>query len=499
MQNQNKSWHWKNIPLVSKVLVQVGLVALILFCTNMLMYWQMTKAMQSLDVVYMSNVNLTELAEYLEAVQTDMYSYLTVKTSDSLESYYRSEGLYRGMLEGLNEQVMENPVKLLEKNIRKMSETYLDKTAETVTAKRGRNVEKYKNSYAESLELYQYLNSYIYNLNGQQFKNNSSSYRALQSLIQYLEIVSTVILVVMMGVCSLMLYFMTKGVVAPLTNLAVTAKLVGQGNFNVKMPATDAQDEIGVVTRTFNTMVSSLEEYITLTKKNMEKEQRMLERELLMEKYLNEAQLKYLQSQINPHFLFNCLNAGAQLAMLEDAEKTSVFVERMADFFRYNVKKNNEAAALWEEVDAVENYIYILNVRFSGEIHFTKEVDEAVLDCKVPSMMLQPIVENAVTHGIHNIEWEGCIFLHIEKEDKNIRISVRDNGAGITGERIEQIRKGEIQEGTSTGIGLNNVISRLELYYKQENLLEIFSPGENQGTEVVITIPFIPAEQGECR
>lgn len=493
MKKNHKRLRWRDLPLAVKVLCQVGLVAIILFCTNVLMYWQVNKTMQRLDSVYVSNVNLTELEESLESVQSSMYSYLTVKTSDSLENYYRNEEKYRDLLENLNDQIIDHPVKLLEKNIRKMSETYLEDTAQTVLAKRGRNVEKYKTSYAEALQMYRYLNSYISQLNVQQFKNNSSSYQALQNSIQYMEIVSSVLLVLMMGVCILMLFYMVRGVVAPLTGLAATANLVGQANFNVKMPPTDAQDEVGVVTRAFNTMVSSLEEYVKLTKENMEKEQEMMERELLMETHLKEAQLKYLQSQINPHFLFNSLNAGAQLAMMEDAEKTCVFVERMAEFFRYNVKKGSEDATLREEVEAVENYIYILNVRFAGDIHYTTDVDETILDYKVPSMILQPIVENAVKHGIRNIEWEGRIHLEVKDKEKTIRISVKDNGKGITQERIAQILNGEIQSeenhGDSTGIGMNNVISRLELYYKQKNLLTIYSPGEDQGTEVAIEIP----------
>ncbi|MDO4339581.1 MAG: histidine kinase [Eubacteriales bacterium] len=493
MENKRKSWRFQDQTLVVKVLFEVGLVALLLFGTNMMMYWQVNRAMQSLDTVYASNVDLADLADTLDSVQTNVYNYLTVKTSDSLEGYYRSEEKYRRLLEKLNGQVMENPTKLLEKNIRSMSETYLDQTAETVAAKRGRNVEKYKDSYTDTLKLYQYLNSYIYDLNGQQFKNNSSSYQALQSAIRYLEVVSSVILIVMMGVCILLLYFMIRGVAAPLTRLAVTANLVGQGNFSVQMPPTDAMDEVGVVTRAFNTMVSSLEEYMALTKESMEKEQQMMERELLMENHLKEAQLKYLQSQINPHFLFNSLNAGAQLAMMEGAEKTCIFVERMAEFFRYNVKKGSEDATLAEEVETVENYIYILNVRFAGDIHFTKEVDESVLDAKIPSMILQPIVENAVNHGIRNIDWEGTIHLLVKQEGDRIRISVRDNGKGISEERIAQILNGELQkqesEGDSTGVGMYNVIRRLEFYYQQEDLMEIYSEGENKGTEIVILIP----------
>ncbi len=276
------------------------------------------------------------------------------------------------------------------------------------------------------------------------------------------------------------------------------------------------------------------------TKESMEKEQQMMEKELLMKNHLKEAQLKYLQSQINPHFLFNSLNAGVQLAMMEDAEKTCIFVEKMADFFRYNVKKGLEDASLGEELTAVENYIYILNVRFAGDIHFTKKVDESIMECRVPrkgledaslgeeltavenyiyilnvrfagdihftkkvdesimecrvpSMILQPLVENAVNHGIRNIDWEGKILLEITGLEDNILIRVKDNGKGMSEERIREVLDGCMEDtgeqSDSTGVGMNNVISRLELYYDKKNLVEINSPGENMGTEIILTLP----------
>lgn len=301
-------------------------------------------------------------------------------------------------------------------------------------------------------------------------------------------------------ICGMFLLIMaTREMFLPLTNMAETAQLVGQGNFNVKMPPADSRDELGTVTRAFNTMVDNLGLYIARTKASMEKEQQMIERELLMETHLKEAQLKYLQSQINPHFLFNSLNAGVQLAMMEDAEKTSIFVEKMADFFRYNVKKGEEDATLEEELEAVDNYIYILNVRFAGDIHFSKKVECDVENVRVPSMILQPVVENAVNHGIRNIDWEGHIDLSVERWNDHIEISVRDNGLGMTGEQIQRVLSKKVHsssgEGDSTGIGMNNVISRLELYYERDGLMEIYSEGEGMGTEVVINIPLERSEK----
>ena len=488
-----KKLRWSDLSLVSKIVIEVGVLAALMFTINMLFYVRINNSMQEMDDVYASNAQITELGQVFEDVQDSMYQYLKVKSSQALMDYYQNEAKYRQELEKLNDQNIEDSVKLLEKKIRKMSESYLSCTAGTVAAKRGRNVEKYKLKYDESLELYSYIQSSMDELNKQLFKENSQTYGALRAVMKYLEISNTVIM--LLGVvCGMILLIMaTRGMFRPLTNMAETAQLVGQGNFNVKMPPTDAKDELGVVTRAFNTMVENLGLYIARTKAGMEKEQQMMERELLMETHLKEAQLKYLQSQINPHFLFNSLNAGAQLAMMEDAEKTSIFVEKMADFFRYNVKKGEEDATLEEELEAVDNYIYILNVRFAGDIHFSKKVECDVENVRVPSMILQPVVENAVNHGIRNIDWEGHIELSVERWKDHIEISVRDNGQGMTKEQIEKVLSKKIHnsssEGDSTGIGMNNVISRLELYYEQDGLMEIYSEGEGRGTEVVINIP----------
>ena len=160
-----KQLRWKDFSLVSKIVIEVGMIAVLLFAMNMLFYVRINNSMQKMDNVYASNAELTELSQVFEKVQDNMYKYLKVKSSQTLLDYYQNEAKYRNELEKLNEDNINDPVKLLERNIRKMSETYLDCTAETVAAKRGRNVEQYKRKYDDAIKLYRYIQSSIDELN----------------------------------------------------------------------------------------------------------------------------------------------------------------------------------------------------------------------------------------------------------------------------------------------------------------------------------------------
>lgn len=471
----------------------MALVMVFVVCINFFIFEQIHTGVDRIDAVFSSNAAINDLSDTLNNLEGTVYEYLNIKGTKALENYYRYEQDYRELLDKLNDRNVDNEVKMLEKNIRRMSESYLNQTSETVQAKRGRNIEKYKASYEKELQLYEYINSYIYKLNNLRFRMNSSNYQLLLSSMDVLYRLALVVIFIVAAVGVAIIILSVQSMIRPLTQLSSTAHEVAMGNLNVPILPVVCEDEVGVVTRSFNQMLDSIRIHIKQQRESIEKQAQMKERELLMETHLKEAQLKYLQSQINPHFLFNSLNAGAQLAMMEDAEQTGIFVEKMADFFRYNVKKGQEDATLGEELEAVDNYIYILNVRFAGDIHFSKEVDESLENVRMPSMILQPVVENAVNHGIRDIEWEGKIHLTVTGDADYIRISVKDNGKGMTQEQIEGVLSGNRErrneEGDSTGIGMNNVISRLELYYEESGLMEINSEGEGKGTEAVIYIP----------
>ena len=488
----------RKLTIRAKMLCVFILTTLIILIVNLFMYANVNHMINRLDEIYLSNISLNELSNMLEGVQTSMTDYLNTRTSDALEDYYRSEQDYSRLTGELNGHIYGNDLKLMEKNIKSMSEEYLSLTNQTIEAKRGGNVEKVRTRYEKATEIYGYINTYINSLNNEQFHANVGRYQTLSVSMQYLESINIITLLLVGASNIILIVLFTRTITSPLRELAETADEVAKGNLDVELLTVMTQDEVGSVSKAFNQMIVSIREYIERVKQSMETERAMKEKELMMETHLKDAQIKYLQAQINPHFLFNTLNAGAQLAMMEGADRTYHYVQKVADFFRYNVRKNNDTVTLAEEIALVDTYIYILNVRFSGDIHFRKKVDERLLGVQVPSMILQPLVENSVNYGIRNIDWEGEILLSVYRMNDTVCISVKDNGIGIAQEKIDKIMSSQLRPADlsrdSNGIGLDNVIGRLRLFLNDEDVISIISEGENKGTEILI---YIPVREGE--
>jgi len=484
---------FKNNSIQTKLLLLFAVSLGAIFLVNFYIYLNIGQMVGGIEEIYSGNVSLNEMTESISTIQESMTDYLKTKNTDSLESYYKYAQIFSNQISSLNDKPSNNEMLQMERDIKNLSETYLTVTDETVTAKRGRNAEKILSGYDEASSLYEYINTYIYSLNNEMFKDSLGNYRILLGSLNYSEIFSLSVIASIAILSLVLVIIVTHSITAPLRDLANMANQVSAGNLDVELLQVKADDEVGVVTRAFNQMLDSIRKYINQIRENIEKESAMKEKELKMTAHLKDAQLKYLQAQINPHFLFNTLNAGAQLAMMEGAERTNQYVQNMADFFRYNVKKNNEDVTLSEELTLIDNYIYIINVRFAGDIQFEKEIDESLTGIHIPSMTLQPIVENSVNYGVRNIDWDGIIKIKLFREGQNACISIEDNGVGIPQEKIEKILSSELNasdvSGDSNGVGLANVISRLELFYNHGDIFSIESPGENLGTKVTIRIP----------
>lgn len=487
----------KDCKSIQRKLMEIFiLVIAVVLMVNIYIYIRLNRTIQEIDGVYSSNIQLNELSENLANLEGMLGQYLNTKSSDSLEGYYMYEQEYRDKFSQLNTETVNNQTKLAEKNIYNISITYLEKTGDAVTAKRGRNVAGYNELYQEAQQLYDYLQTSIHSMNTTVFLENSQNYSLLRVSLNYVILISVLLLGIVVAAAAFWTIAMTRSIISPLVELADAANEIAGGNMEVDFPIVETKDEISTVAKACNKMLDSIREYIRTTRENYERESQLLENELVMKNDLKEAQLKYLQAQINPHFLFNSLNAGAQLAMMEGAEQACNFIQNMADFFRYNVRMIDKDTTLKEELELADNYVYILNVRFSGEIHYHKQIDDRLISISMPSMILQPVIENSVNHGIRGMEGKGEIRLSVYSDGEYICIRVTDNGTGIEPEKAEKIMRGESahsqQERDSAGIGLDNVINRLCRYYNVPDGFHI-GPAETGGTEVVI---YLPREQG---
>lgn len=208
---------------------------------------------------------------------------------------------------------------------------------------------------------------------------------------------------------------------------------------------------------------------------------------------LYEANYRSLQSQVNPHFLFNSLNSLARLAMLEGAEKTEKLSYALARILRYILKNYKGTVSVAEEIKMLQDYLFIQQVRFFDRLQIDFKIDEDIKNARIPCLALQPLVENAVLHGIEPLEGKGEISIHGWLEKQKVVFEIRDNGVGIPSGKLKEISQLNINStgcGHTTGLGLVHVHRRLQHYFGADYGLEINSR-ENEGTSIRVNFTYI--------
>ncbi|WP_078428148.1 PocR ligand-binding domain-containing protein [Alkalihalobacterium alkalinitrilicum] len=232
-----------------------------------------------------------------------------------------------------------------------------------------------------------------------------------------------------------------------------------------------------------------------LTKKELSIKSEKLIKELQLranlEKMLKETQLKALQSQINPHFLFNTLNTISRIAYLENADRTQDVTYLLGKILRYSLRNIDQLVLLKEEIEHVQNYLSIQHTRYRDMIQIDINVDKQLETINLPIFTLQPIIENCIVHGFEPLGQPIQISLHTYSEGQNIFIDITDDGVGIEECQFASsglpIPKGK---GHTTGIGLNNVDKRIKHYFGEEWGIKVLKRRNNEcGTLVQIILP----------
>ncbi|MBU5441174.1 sensor histidine kinase [Paenibacillus sp. MSJ-34] len=255
------------------------------------------------------------------------------------------------------------------------------------------------------------------------------------------------------GLALLLSVFLAYRITMPLRKLRRLMRKVERGDLLVSFPVTQ-WDEVGHLGNAFNMMVSKLSElgYLLYETEIREKD----------------AQIAALQSKINPHFLYNTLGSISMYAEVEGNREIVTMANNLSRLLRYSLSDRKEKVTLREEFEHVKGYMTIQKMRYEDRIHFDMQADEAVLRCKVIPLMIQPIVENAINHGLDKGVGNGCIRLSSRQDGGTLYIVVEDDGIGMTNEQLEEVRR-RLREtkdvGGTTGNGLLNVHRRIVLHF----------------------------------
>jgi two-component system LytT family sensor kinase len=336
-----------------------------------------------------------------------------------------------------------------------------------------------------------YLQTYARRLMQSTLKEGKRSYQEKVPLLYDLPymIMACSVLMIITVICLTKL--LSNTLIAPMVKLAHSSREIARNDFGGEDLVVENRDEMGELVQAFNKMKHATEGYINTLKEKNEMAERLHKEEverIEMEKRLDAARLELLKSQINPHFLFNTLNMISCMAKLEEAQTTERMISSLGNLFRYNLKTSEQIVPLERELKVVQDYMYIQQMRFGSRISHDLRVEVDGGETMIPAFTLQPLVENAIIHGIARKEEGGRIFLRIWKRKDKIVISLADTGVGMEEEALKRLMDALKGHRTArVGIGLGNIYQRIKSMYEDGDL-RIYSKA-GKGTVVQIILP----------
>lgn len=300
--------------------------------------------------------------------------------------------------------------------------------------------------------------------------------------------------------CSIFIWYrgsrMVKKILFPILELTEQAKKIQEGNLEMEMVSEDLieNQETFVLTKTFAEMIKTIQKQMEELKENIALTKKLHALELQNMQFqfqLTQTKMQLMQSMINPHFLFNCLNTLSSLAYLEHAKKTRDASGMIAGYLRNSLSFVGKKISLEEEMDHTRRYMEIQKLRFGERIQFLAECSPDCAGVIVPGMILQPLAENAISHGLKAIAQNGYVKIEAKKEEDIVRITVTDNGKGMTRERLKAVREVIEQDASCNserqGIGLCSVVLRMKMVFGAAFAVRLESQA-GRGTQIEMQI-----------
>jgi sensor histidine kinase YesM len=471
----------------SKLLLYFIVLVVLLTSVGMFFYDRSEKLVSEYDESFERFLLLNDISQRSNLLTEKLHGYILDKEKSYLRDYRTEKLKLIKDQKRLIKVINANDMTLT--NYINMIDSFIDEGDATIGTFEQDQINQYSNHFNEVLKINSFLQESTLALLNNKLTDYQKFYNQIDQQNHYYKLLSMSLFAAAFFLSTLLAFWISGGITRPISLLSSAAKEIASGNLTGDDINITTKDELKLLTETFNQMRTNLKVLVTEIKQQGE-----------LDKLLKELELRSLQNQMNPHFLFNTLNTVSKMAYLEEAEETSRLIEAVAALLRYNLSDFDEVSTLRDEVSIVKEYFFIQKTRFGDRIQFITDIQEECLDTEIPSLILQPLIENAFIHGVEGYEENGVIQLQIHQDNDRIHVEVIDNGAGmddstkrkltnyvhhLESEEKVETEKPKVQ---SNGIAVKNVIRRLQLFYHRKDIVEIESE-LNNGTTFRLTIP----------
>ena len=272
-----------------------------------------------------------------------------------------------------------------------------------------------------------------------------------------------------------LIYLLLRLLMNPLKELSVQMQRTGTGDFSTRVQA-DGSQETYELSQSFNGMVRHID--------------KLIDENYVAKLRANDARLAALEAQLNPHFLYNTLQAISTEALINDQPRIHKMITSLASNLRYTIK-GNVMVPLRQEMNYTDNYVFLQKVRMGDALIFSSEIDPASLDCMIPKISIQTLVENSIIHGKSENQPSIHITVTVKLLENDLQITVKDSGCGISDARLKKIHEdfaSQKSSGKDSGIGLANLYSRMQILYNRETKF-VINTEEGKYTSISLTLP----------
>lgn len=467
--------------------ITVTIAMLVMLATNIVMEVSFNR---SISQTILKNDALGNIYDYNTNITDCVYQYLLSGKSDRLDEYSRLKSDCLSDLDRLVEGVSLHRTHVMFHGLRNMYNNAFSCGESVIAAKQ-------QGDSALAVELYKELKHSVSLINDvfnpmvTLYEDDLNSYlRTTANGALNQTRIAVIIQISVIIFSSVLMYYEISQHEKKIARLTEYAGCISRQEYEQSIePVPDSENELDILGSAMSEMAEGIQKNVALIE---EKDRLALEKSRIENEYLQlyctsrDSELKALNSQINPHFLYNTLGIVSQLCCIEGAEKASRMLDSVIDAFQYITHASNSITDLNSELEFLSNYFYICSIRYENKITFTIKVQENIPNIKLPGMILQPIVENSILHGVGVCAEGGVVSANFSFNNEFILIEIEDNGIGMNYDISEELIINEYND--DSHIGVSNVLRRLRLYFgSRADVIISSEPG--CGTVVTVAIP----------